>query len=92
MLINCVDMNIKFTRAPDAFYLLAPLDDNKLRIKMLDATLFITQFELKPSLLLAHVNVLIMKRKAHYPVTHTQIKTFTASSGAQHISNVNAFL
>jgi len=23
-----------------------------------------------------------MKRKAHYPVTHTQIKTFTASSGA----------
>jgi hypothetical protein len=33
-----------------------------------------------------------MKRKAHYPVTHTQIKTFTASSGAQQISIDNAFL
>jgi hypothetical protein len=47
MLINGVDMNIKLTRAPDAFYLLGPSDDNKVRIKNLDATLFITQVELK---------------------------------------------
>ena len=33
-----------------------------------------------------------MKRKAHYPVTHTQIKTFTASSGVQQVSIDNAFL
>jgi hypothetical protein len=33
-----------------------------------------------------------MKRKAHYPITHTQIKTFTASSGAQQVSIDNAFL
>ena len=33
-----------------------------------------------------------MKRKAHYPVTHTQIKTFTASSGAQQVSIDNTFL
>jgi len=74
MLINDVDMNIKLTRAPDAVYLLAPSDDNKVRIKILDATLFITQVELKPPLLLAHANVLGMKRKAHYPVTRNQIK------------------
>jgi len=92
MLINGVDMNIKLTRAPDAFYLLAPSDDDKVRIKILDATLFITQVELKPPLLLAHANVLGMKRKAHCPVTHSQIKTFTASSGAQQISIDNAFL
>jgi hypothetical protein len=48
MLINGVDMNIKLTRAPEAFYLLGPSDDTKLRIKILDATLFITQVELKP--------------------------------------------
>ena len=69
-------MNIKLTRAPESFYLLAPSDDAKERIKILDATLFITQVELKPRLLLAHANVLGMKRKAHYPVTHTQIKNF----------------
>jgi len=33
-----------------------------------------------------------MKRKAHYPVTHTQIETFTASSGDQQVSIDNAFL
>ena len=33
-----------------------------------------------------------MKRKAHYPFTHIQIKTFTASSGAQQISSDNALL
>jgi len=92
MLINGVDMNIKLTGAPDAFYPLAPSDDNKVRIKILDATLFITQAELKAPLLLAHINVLGMKRKAHYPVTHTQIKTFTASSVAQQVSIHKAFL
>jgi len=48
MLINDIDMNIKLTPAPEGFYLLALLDDNKFRIKILDATLFITQVELKP--------------------------------------------
>ena len=33
-----------------------------------------------------------MKLKALYPVTHTQIKTFTPSSGAQQVSIDNAFL
>jgi hypothetical protein len=92
MLINGVDMNIKLTRAPHAFYLLGLTDDTKVRIKILDATLFITQVELKPPLLLAHANVLAMKRKAIYPVTHSQIKTFTASSGARQVSVDNAFL
>jgi len=92
ILINGVDMNIKLTRTPEAFYLLTPNDDTKVRINILDANLFITQVELKPPLLLAHANVLAMRRKAHYPVTHTQIKTVTASSGTQQISINNAFL
>jgi hypothetical protein len=74
------------------FHRLAPSDDYNELIKILDATLFITQFELKPPLLLAQANIFGMKRKAHYPVTHTQIKTFTASSGTQQISIDNAFL
>jgi hypothetical protein len=49
MLINGVDMDIKLTRAPEAFYISAPSDDTKLSIKILDATLFITEIELKPS-------------------------------------------
>jgi hypothetical protein len=69
LLLNGVDMNIKLTRAPEAFYLLGPSDDSKVRIKIMDATLFLTQVELKPPLLLAHANVLAMKRKALYPVT-----------------------
>jgi len=33
-----------------------------------------------------------MNVKAHYPVTHTQIKTFTATSEAQQVPIDNAFL
>jgi hypothetical protein len=49
MLINGVDMNIKLSNAPDAFYLLALLDDNKVRIKILDATLLSLRLNLRPS-------------------------------------------
>ena len=74
------------------FLSFGPSDQIKLRIKILDATLSCIQVELKYPLLLAQANVLGMKRKAHYPVTHIQIKTFTAISGAQQISIDNAFL
>jgi len=76
MLISGVDINIKLTRKPEAFYLLASTNDTKVRIEILDVTLFINQVELKPPLLLAHANVLATKRKARYSVTHTQIRTF----------------
>ena len=71
--MNGVDMNVNITRAPEAFYISAPSDDTKVRIKILDATLFVTQVELKPPFLLAHANVLGMKRKAHYPVKHSDL-------------------
>jgi len=83
-------MNIKLTRPPESFYLLAFLDDNKVRIKILDAAFYHSSPIVDP-LLLAHANVLSMKRKAHNPATHTQNKTFTASSGAQKILIDNAF-
>jgi hypothetical protein len=70
ILINGVDMNIKLTHTPEAFYLLASNDDTKVRIKILHATLLITQVESKPPLLLAHANVLAMKLKAHYPLIY----------------------
>jgi len=75
MLINSLDTNIMLAHAPESFYHLVPSYDNKVRIKILDATLFITQVELKPPLLLAHDNVLGMRHKAHYHVTYTQIET-----------------
>jgi hypothetical protein len=85
-------MSIKHTHAQNLFYFSATSVDNKVGIKILDSTLFITQVELKPHLFLAHANVLSMKCKPHYPVTHTQIKTFIAISGAQQVSIENAFL
>ena len=53
---------------------------------------FFHSSRIESPLLLAHANVLGMKHKAHYPVTDTQIKIFTASSGAQQVSIDNAFL
>ena len=92
MLINGIGMNTKLKCAPESFYLLASSDDNKVRVKILYASLFITKDDLKPHLLLSNANVLAMLRKAHYPVTHTQIETFTAKSGAQQFSTDKTFL
>jgi len=46
----------------------------KVRIYRLDASLFIFHVELKSSFLVAHVNILAMKRKAHYLVTMLRLK------------------
>jgi len=61
-------------------------------MKISDATFSVIQVELKPPFLLAHTNVLAKKHKAHYTLTHTQIKIFTARSGAQQVSIDNAYL
>jgi hypothetical protein len=65
MLINGVEMNIKLTRAPEAFYLLRLTDDTKVRKKISDATFYYPIRIKAPS----RANVLAMKRKAIYPVT-----------------------
>ena len=74
MLFDGVDMNIKLTRASEAFFLLAHSDDKKLRVKILDATLINTEVEFNHPLLLTRPNILAMKRKTHYPVTILTIK------------------
>jgi len=79
MLIIGVDMNIKLTRTPEAFYLLATTDDTKVRNKILDATLFITQVELKPPLLLAHPKILAM-------IKHTILSSTLKSRLLQRLS------
>ena len=49
MLINGVDTNNNNNAsAPEAFYVLDPSDNTKVRIKIIDATLFTRQVKLKP--------------------------------------------
>jgi hypothetical protein len=90
LLINGADVNVSLTRSATSFYLLGPSDDAKVRVTISDATLFVTQVELNPAVLLAHAKVLSQK-KALYPITHAQIKTFTTGAGAQQISIDDAF-
>jgi hypothetical protein len=45
MLTNGVDMNIRLSRVPEAFCLPGTTNDVKVRIQILDATLFVTQME-----------------------------------------------
>jgi len=70
MLINGVDININFTRAPDTFYLLSPSDENKVRIKILDATLFIIRVTMKLTLLIAQLTFWEWNAK-HIILLHT---------------------
>jgi len=76
MLINGIDMDIKLLRAPHAFYVLSTSEDNKVRFKVSDTTLLITQVELKRPLVLAHGNVSGLKRKELYLFHIRKIKIY----------------
>jgi hypothetical protein len=62
LLINGTDDNVKLTRSITSFYLLGPSADAKVRVEILNATLFFTQVELNPAALLAHAKVLSQKK------------------------------
>jgi hypothetical protein len=69
MLINGVYINIKLTRTQKLF-IYCHLTMKQKYYQNFRRIVFITLVELKPTLLLAHANVLAMKRKAHYHITH----------------------
>jgi hypothetical protein len=93
MLINGVDMNKKTYTCTGIFLSLGTFRRYQGPYQDFRLYSFCHSDRIKTPILLAHANVLGMKRRrAHYPVTHTQIETFTASSGAQEYTIGNAFL
>jgi len=92
MLVNGVDMNIKLTGVPEAFYLLSPSDDNKVRIKILDTTLFVTEIELKHLFFLLTLTFWELNAKFITLLHILRLKLVLRVLGAQQVNIDNTFL
>ncbi|XP_031785920.1 uncharacterized protein F54H12.2-like [Nasonia vitripennis] len=79
-LINGVDVRVRLVRSKDAFCLMDWSDNGKFSVHIKEATLIVRRAKISPGILLAHANALA-KTTAKYPLTRTEVKSFTLHSG-----------
>lgn len=89
LLINGVNLKIKFERAKDSFCLLADKSDYKLQI--LEASLYIRKVQVSPSVIVGHAKAL-EGGNIQMNFRRSEVKSFTIGSGVQSHSISNVFL
>ncbi len=81
-LLSQVTMRLKFIRAKPEFALMAFKSGGvNLKISILNATLYVRRVVMNPSVINAHAKGL-RHRNAVYPVSHTELTTFTIGAGS----------
>jgi hypothetical protein len=89
LLINGVEMRIKFHLNKDAYHLMS--EDGTVKTHILDATLFVRKVRIKPALHLSYSRAL-EHSNLKYPLTRTEIKNITIQSGVLSKSIDNIYL
>ena len=87
-----VRMEIKFTKAKRAFYLMSKAEDSKAVFKFLDAQVLVKRVTPNHAYLIAHSTALQAGTIANYNLNRVELKTFTFASGSQSLSIDNAIL
>ena len=77
LLLNLVDIKIKLTKQKSAFCLLG---NDKLRIKFLQAVLYVRKVLINPDVVAAHQK-LMETHNAQYPIRRTEMKNFPIVKG-----------
>lgn len=91
-MLNGVQMLIKLYKSRPEFSLMTiGTDNNKYRIKIMDAVLSIRRLKMATPLLIAHANTL-MKHSAKYPITRVDVKNVTIPKDIQNITMENIVL
>jgi len=91
-ILNDINIRLSLTRSSDAFSLMTgEADDNKFKIKILNAVFYIRKHVLYPSIILAHQKLLDKGEVARYPYKKTEIKYFTVSQGSSCAVEENLF-
>lgn len=91
LLINNVEIRIKMIKSADSFFLYGPDKDSKVTLKITDATLYMKNVQISPSVLIAHARTLSHSR-AIYNITRVDLKTFTIPQGSRSISINNMLI
>lgn len=88
-LLSKVDVRLRFTRAPDAFVLMAA-NDVKYRLEIVSAALNVRTLKLAPALQLAHEKMLL-NGPALYPIREVRCKALSLPAGLRSVQKDNIF-
>lgn len=91
LLLPRVSLDIKLTKAKEAFYILSESADSKARFQFLDAALYVKKVKPAPSILMSHMKAL-EKVNARYDITRVDVRSFTFGAGQSTISIDNAVI
>jgi hypothetical protein len=81
LLLNLVDIKIKLTKQKNSFCLLG---DPKVRVKFLQAILYVRKVLINPDVVVAHQK-LMETNNAQYPIRRTEMKNFPIVKGLSKI-------
>ena len=91
LMLNGVDLKLKFTRAKDEFCLMYGGGQEEFKVKIESASLFVKKVCVSPPIRLAHAKAL-MHSNALYPIQRAVIKTFSINAGTRVASFDHAIL
>lgn len=91
LLLNNVDVKLKFIRQSDAFALMSADIDPAYKINIMEAALYVKRVHVAPTIQLAH-NRALEKVNAKYHLTKTEVKVINIQEGNRTVTKDNIFL
>ena len=91
-LLSGVKIQIKFTKAKQAFFLISNKANSKLKFLFKEARLIVKRTRPNAKILTYHNQALLKGYPARYNFTRVDLKTFTCASGQRSVSLDNAVL
>ena len=91
-LLSGVKIQIKFTKAKQAFFVISNKADSKVKFVFKEAKLYVKRIRPNASTLFSHNEALLKGYPARYNLTRVEPKTFTFASGSRSLSVDNAVL
>ena len=91
-LLSGVKIQIKFTKAKQAFFLISNKADSKVKFVFKEARLYVKRIRPNAKILTSHNEALLKGYPARYNFTRVELKTFTCASGQRSLSMGNVVL
>jgi len=85
-LLSGVKIQIKFTKAKQAFFLISNKADSKVKFVFKEAKLYVKRIRPNSAILTSHNEALLKGYPARYNFTRVELKTFTFASGQRSLS------
>ncbi len=90
LLLNGVDISLKFIRSKDEFFLMTAANA-QYHVKIISASLFVKKVSVAPSIRLAHGRAL-QHTNAKYTIDRVSLKTFSIPAGTRVCNQENLYI